>query len=295
MTKSIAIISGKGGTGKTSVTASLAVLAKNPIVVDCDVDAADLHLILKPDSSTETVFVSGEFASIDLEKCTKCGKCIEACAFDAISETLRVVSDDFVIDEIMCEGCGVCKFVCPANAIKMTPAKCGFWYVSKTRTGVLVHARLDPGKENSGRLVSLVRTKAMEIAKNDDTEIIIIDGSPGVGCAVIASITGNDIVVIITEPSLSGLHDLERAIALTKHFKITPAVIINRHDLNQEISERIAKMCKSQGVEIIGNIPYTTEFTDAQLAMKSIVEYSDGPAAKELRNIWRRIADMLGN
>ncbi len=287
MTKSIAIISGKGGTGKTSVTASLAVLAKNRIVVDCDVDAADLHLILKPESSSSTVFVSGEFASIDLAKCTKCGKCIEACAFDAIS-------DDFVIDEIMCEGCGVCKFVCPAGAIEMTPAKCGFWYISKTRTGVLVHARLDPGKENSGRLVSLVRTKAMEIAKNDDTELIIIDGSPGVGCAVIASITGNDIVVIITEPSLSGLHDLERAIALTKHFKITPAVIINRHDINQEISEKIVGMCKSQDVEIIGNIPYTTEFTDAQLAMKSIVEYSDGPAAKELRNIWQRIADIVG-
>jgi len=287
MTKSIAIISGKGGTGKTSITSSLAILAKNRIVVDCDVDAADLHLILKPESSTETAFISGEFATIDPEKCTKCGKCIEACNFDAIS-------DEFIIDELKCEGCGVCKFVCPSDAIDMTPAECGSWYISKTRTGILVHARLDPGKENSGRLVSLVRTKAMEIAREGGSELIIIDGSPGVGCPVIASITGNDVVIIITEPSLSGLHDLKRAIALTRHFKITPAVIINRHDLNLEMSEKIAGVCKEQDVEIIGNIPYTTSFTDAQLAMKSIVEYSDGPVAKELRNIWRRIADMIG-
>ena len=287
MTKSIAIISGKGGTGKTSITSSLAVLAKNPIVVDCDVDAADLHLILKPEITTEKIFRSGRLASIDPKKCTKCGKCIEACTFDA-------VLDELIIDEISCEGCGVCKFVCPSDAINMAPAECGMWYVSKTRTGVLVHARLDPGKENSGRLVSLIRTESLEIAKNDNSEVIIIDGSPGVGCPVIASITGNDIVVIITEPTLSGLHDLKRAIALTKHFNIAPAVIINRCDLNQEISNKIVEACNKQDVVIIGNIPYTTEFTDAQLAMKSIVEYSDGPAAKELRNIWQQIADMLG-
>jgi MinD superfamily P-loop ATPase len=286
MTKTLVIISGKGGTGKTSLTASFALLAKGAVLADCDVDAADLHLLLEPDIQEQQKFMSGESASIDPAKCISCGKCVEACAFSAID-------DSYVVDPVACEGCAVCTLVCPAEAVTMSPSECGSWFISKTRAGWMAHAKLIPGKENSGRLVSLVRTKASELAERHRSECVIVDGPPGVGCPVIASIGGADLALIVTEPSLSGLHDLRRAAGLAAHFRVEAAVAINKSDINEAISKEIEDFCRDEGVLMAGRIPYSTDFVKAQLAGKSIVEYEGCAAADSVRAVYDVMMDPL--
>ena len=286
MTRTIVIISGKGGTGKTSITAAFALLAKNAVLADCDVDAADLHLILSPDVREEHEFISGETASIDGSVCTGCGKCVEACVFSAINSS-------YVVDPVSCEGCAVCTLVCPVEAITMHPSECGRWFVSETRAGHMAHARLFPGKENSGRLVSLVRTKAQELAERHNSEHIIVDGPPGVGCPVIASIANTDLALIVTEPTLSGLHDLKRAVQLAKHFKVDTAVVINKCDINEGISHKIESFCDEMDIEMAGKIPYSLDFVKAQLAGKSITEYGDCAAADAIGQAYKRVMNIL--
>lgn len=284
--KSFAVISGKGGTGKTSITASLAHIAKPSVVADGDVDAADLHLLLEPRIVERGTFTSGFAAIIDPALCTNCGTCVEACAFNAIDAAVH-------IDPVSCEGCGVCEFVCPHGAASMIVAECGEWFISQTKVGPMAHARLRPGKENSGKLVSMVRKKATELGEQNGLDLIIIDGPPGVGCPVIASIGGVDCVLIVTEPTLSGLHDCERVLDLARHFRISASVVINKCDLNGKNSDRIARMCSERDVALAGQIPYTTEFTRAQLAGKSIVEYDSGTASKTLHTIWNNLEKAL--
>lgn len=284
--KQLAVISGKGGTGKTSIAASLARLAKPVALADCDVDAADLHLLLHHEQTDRGVFSSGFMASVDGDLCTRCGVCVEACAYDAIDEQI-------LIDPIACEGCGVCEFVCPHGAIRLQPVECGQWFVSNTVAGPMSHARLHPGKENSGRLVSLVRKKAVELAQQRKLELIIIDGPPGVGCPVIASIGGVDAVLIVTEPSLAGMHDCERVAELAAHFKIPAALTINKFDISDEISSKIEGLGESLGIEVVGKIPYTLDVTKAQLAGKTIVEYGGGRMREEIERMWKRLEDVL--
>jgi MinD superfamily P-loop ATPase len=285
--KSLAVISGKGGTGKTSITASLAWLARPVVVADGDVDAADLHLLLKPETRDRGAFVAGFTAVVDRKLCTKCGDCVGACEFGAISKSID-------IDPVSCEGCGVCEFICPHGAISMVAADCGEWFVSKTAVGPMAHARLHPGKENSGRLVSLVRNKAADLAEQEGTDLIIIDGPPGVGCPVIASIGGVDCVLVVTEPTLAGFHDCERVLDLAGHFKVPALVLINKCDLSEDIADQIAGKAQKRGVKVVGRIPYDTEFTRAQLEGKNIIEYGSENLSKALREIWQAIGAILG-
>ncbi|HPW45973.1 MAG TPA: ATP-binding protein [bacterium] len=289
--KELVIISGKGGTGKTSVTASLAVLAENAVLADCDVDAADLHLILEPAASEQGEFKSGQLATIDEDSCIACGQCEAVCRFGAVTKA----DNAYRIDPLGCEGCKTCEIVCPANAISMRENICGKWYISKTRCGTMVHAALKPGSENSGKLVSLVRKKAREQAEKSGTSMIIVDGPPGIGCPVIASIGGASMVMIVTEPTQSGLHDLKRVIGLAAHFKVPACACINKYDINEDLSYSIEKFCNNNGVEVLGKIPYDLHVTKSMLKKKSIVEYSDGDSSAEIRNIWTAIKLKLRN
>jgi len=281
--KSITIISGKGGTGKTIFTASLAALAESKIMADCDVDAADLHLILKPDIEREEVFEGGQAAEIDQDKCVECGKCLELCRYEAIS-------DDFVVDPISCEGCALCYNICPAQAIEMKSSRLGRWYISNTRHGAMVHARLGIAEENSGKLVALVRQQARLIAERDGLEYIIVDGPPGIGCPVISSITGTDLVVVVTEPTISGLHDLQRVVSLATHFGIRSLVCVNKYDLNTRFTDQIEDYCNSIGSTFLGRIPFDTIVTKAMVDGKAVVEYSENSeVSEEIKRIWSQI------
>lgn len=284
--KELTIISGKGGTGKTSVVASFAALAQNKVLADADVDAADLHLILAPDIKHEEDFKGGRVAQIDPERCTECGECLERCQFHAISPA-------FVVDKINCDGCGVCVHFCPAEAIDFPQSICGRWYISETRFGPMVHARLGIAEENSGLLVSLVRNQARVLAEEQGLETIIVDGPPGIGCPVIASITGTNAVLIVTEPTLSGLHDLDRVAGLAAYFKIPTFACVNKYDLNEEISHQIAAYCAGKNIGFVGRIPYDTAVTYAMVASKSMVECSDGQVSKAMREIWHKVERLL--
>ncbi len=284
--KELTIISGKGGTGKTSVVASFAAIAQNKVLADADVDAADLHLILTPAIKHEEDFKGGRTAQINLEICTECGECLERCQFNAISP-------DFVVDKIDCEGCGVCVYFCPVEAIDFPQNICGKWYISDTRFGPMVHARLGIAEENSGLLVSLVRNQAKVLAEERGLDTIIVDGPPGIGCPVIASITGASAVLIVTEPTLSGLHDLERVGGLAAHFKIPTLACVNKFDLNEEMSNQIADYCARNRIELVGRIPYDTAVTYAMVAGKSIVEFSDGRVSDAIKDIWHRVEGFL--
>jgi MinD superfamily P-loop ATPase len=285
--KELVIISGKGGTGKTSITASFATLAKNKIVVDCDVDAADLHLILKPEIEKTVEFYSGKSAEIQPGLCIECARCIEVCRFDAIS-------DDFVIDPIKCEGCGTCFYQCPVQAIKFEQVKSGEWFESDTRFGKLIHAKLGIAEENSGKLVSEIRNHARLVAHRNKNDLIIVDGSPGIGCPVIASISGAHLVVIVTEPTLSGIHDAKRVLELTQHFKISACLCINKFDINPELSEQMEEFCKEKGVELVGKVPYDKVFTQAMIKEQSIVEYEPyGQVSKKIKEMWQKINSKL--
>ena len=295
--KELVVISGKGGTGKTSMVASFAALAGRLVLADCDVDAADLHLVLEPEIIEHEAFRGGSRARIRTEKCSACGKCREVCRFNAISFDGRenhMVEKTCQVDPIACEGCGVCKYFCPENAIDFSRAVNGEWYVSNTRTGPMVHAKLGIAEENSGKLVSLVRTQAKKIAQEQKHAIVLIDGSPGIGCPVIASITGADLVLVVTEPTLSGLHDLERVADLTKHFNIKTLVCINKWDLNQELSQKIEDMAKQKNLTMAGKIRYDQLVTKAQIKKQAVVEYTQAGIAKDIVEVWTKVNDILG-
>lgn len=284
--KELVIISGKGGTGKTSIVASFAALAKNKVMVDCDVDAADLHLILKPEIEETTEFYSGKQAEILSELCKKCGRCIEVCKFDAVSK-------DFKVDEIKCEGCGACYFNCPFNAIRFEQVKSGEWFRSNTRFGKLIHATLGIAEENSGKLVSEIRNHARLAAKNNNCDLIITDGSPGIGCPVIASISGANLVLIVTEPTLSGLHDAQRVYELTRHFKIPACMCINKYDINPEVSQKIENFCGDNNLELMAKIPYSQEFTEAMIKEMTVIEYSKSEISLKISELWGKLSKKM--
>jgi MinD superfamily P-loop ATPase len=291
--KEIVIISGKGGTGKTSLTASLALLADNAVLVDSDVDAADLHLILAPHNTQSEDFYSGKLAEIDQEKCSKCDKCRQVCRFDAIEKKPDLPGGRYSVNPIACEGCGVCVYFCPSQAIKFEPRLCGEWYISDTRKGKMVHARLGIAAENSGKLVSLVREQAKKLAERNHNDLIIVDGPPGIGCPVIASLTGADAVVVVTEPTISGRHDLERVLKLTRHFGIITFLVINKFDLNKEMTASIEEFAAARDVKTLGYITYDHIVTDAQVNGKAVVEMTENQPATEIRSIWTKLTAFL--
>lgn len=285
--KELVVISGKGGTGKTSIVASLAQLFKNKVLADCDVDAADLHLLLHPNILEKVEFWSGKTAFINPHKCTKCGRCLTFCRFEAIQQ-------NFIIDKISCEGCGVCAYFCPQKAIKMQENMAGYLFTSTTSCGPMIHARLGTGEENSGKLVAEVRNKARQKARKENLPLLLIDGPPGIGCPVIASLAGATCILIITEPTLSGLHDLERVIQLAQHFQVQPLVCINKADLNTRQVQEITNRCTQLSVKIIGLIPYDEEITKAQIAGQSIIEFNPKSlAAQEIKTIAQKIKEHL--
>ncbi|MEE8638203.1 MAG: P-loop NTPase [Candidatus Margulisiibacteriota bacterium] len=285
--KQITVISGKGGTGKTTIAAAFASLTKSKVMADCDVDAADLYLILTPEVKEKHEFSAAKIALVDKEKCIECRKCIEVCRFSA-------VSDNFVVDPVSCEGCGVCYRICPTEAIKFEEKISGYHFVSDTRFGPMAHARLEIASENSGKLVTLVRKKAREIAKNNKLDYILIDGPPGIGCPVIASLTGVNLALVVSEPTLSGIHDLERVIDLTEHFKIKTLVCINKYDINRENVRRIEEICVKKSIKVAGKIPYDTEVNRAMRMEKTIIEYDpQSEIAQEITRIWNMIENEV--
>ena len=283
--KEIVIISGKGGTGKTVIAASIAALAKNKVMGDCDVDASNLYLLLHPEIKEKHDFYAGLIPSIDLEKCTNCGRCQEVCRFDAI----KTIKGQTVIDLISCEGCGLCALVCPVQAIQMRENLCGEWYISETKYGPLVYARLGIAEENSGKLVTLVRQNAQEIAKKNNLELIIIDGPPGIGCPLIATLSGANLSVVVTEPTLSGLQDLQRVVKVAQHFGVKAVVIINKYDINLENSAKIEKLCEDINIPIIGKIHFDNVITEALIKGVPVVEYSNNTVTKEIKDVWQKI------
>lgn len=287
--KELVIISGKGGTGKTSVTASFAALAKNAVLADCDVDAADLHLILNPDICQRHDFYSGHEAVIREADCVACGLCQTLCRFDAIQES----GGTFRMDSAFCEGCGVCAAFCPSEAIDFPDRLCGEWYASKTRFGDMIHARLGIGAENSGKLVSTVRAQAKQVAQAIQAEWILVDGPPGTGCPVIASITGADAVLAVTEPTCSGQHDLLRVLALARHFKIPAFVCINKWDINPEMTGKIEAAAAEAGATVLGRIPYDKSITTAQINGQSVVELNNGAASQAIQTLWEKLCQTL--
>jgi MinD superfamily P-loop ATPase len=294
--KELVVISGKGGTGKTSVVASFAAMAENKVLADCDVDAADLHLILDPQVIHREDFIGGKSATIRPDACTGCGKCEEVCRFDAVhleGPANDVIAKTYLVDEIACEGCGLCAYFCPADAVDFSSRVNGEWYVSDTRHGPMVHARLGIAQENSGKLVTIVRRRAKEIAEEKGLNLVIIDGSPGIGCPVIASVTGATLALVVSEPTLSGLHDLARVADLTGHFGIPTAVCVNKSDINPEVTAGIRALSHKRGLDFIGEIRYDTQVTKAQIAGKSVVEYGDGIAAADMRSLWEAVSSKL--
>jgi len=285
--KELTIISGKGGTGKTVISAGFASLADSKVMADCDVDAADLHLILWPAVKHRKNFYGSRSAFIKRELCKACGKCREVCRFEAIS-------DDFVVDKMSCEGCGVCTYFCPRKAIVLRDNLSGEWFISETRFGPMVHAKLGIAEDNSGKLVTLVRQQARLIAEKNGQQLIIVDGPPGIGCPVIASITGGDVVLVVTEPTLSGIHDMKRVVNLARHFKIKTLVLINKYDLNLVVTKQIEDYCLAQRIPLVGKLSFDTVITEAMVAGKSVIEYSHGAVSAEIRKVWENITGVLG-
>lgn len=282
--KRIVVISGKGGTGKTVLSAALVSLMKNGIAVDCDVDASNLHLLLAPDIRREEEFRFGETARINRDLCDSCGICRSVCRFDAISE-----HDE--IDPVFCEGCGACALACPRGAVEMTENISGRWFVSETRFGPFVHARLDAGEENSGKLVSYVKHKADELAQERSAVIQIIDGSPGIGCPVIASLAGVDQALIVTEPTASGLHDARRVIALARHFQIPVQIVINKYDLNMEMARTIEVFCRDEKIPLAGKIAFDPSVVSSMIAGQTLMEGASSQTRQAVREIWASVTE----
>lgn len=284
--KQLTVISGKGGTGKTSITAAFASLAKNAVFADGDVDAADLHLIFNPRIKKTIQFHGLNIADIDKDNCIDCKKCFESCKFDAITKHIELIKES-------CEGCGVCSYICPVQTINMIKRTSGFAYISDTRFGPLAHAVLNTAEEASGKLVTVVRENAKKIAKEKKKNLIIIDGPPGIGCPVIASLTGVDLVLVVTEPTLSGIHDLERILDVTNHFNIPAVVCINKYDINIDNTKKIELFCNKKKIAIVGKTPYDTVITKAMINQKNVIEFSDGKTSDTIIEMWNKIQEML--
>lgn len=284
--KQLVVISGKGGTGKTSITAALAAVAENAVLADCDVDAADLHLVLSPEVVKEEAFYSGETPAFDPDACTECGLCFENCRFNAVSSDFQPIKEN-------CEGCGVCEFVCPSGAVSMHPRWCGVKRISDTRFGAMVHAELGIGEENSGKLVTDVRRTSAEIAERNGADYVIVDGSPGVGCPVIASLTGADACLLVAEPTVSAIHDLERVAELLKHFKLPSACVINKRGVNPELEDRIIRFCEDSEIPVTGSYPYDAAFNHAQSRGLTVVEHDPEGFGAVTQEIWDRIRQFM--
>ncbi len=284
--KEVTVISGKGGTGKTSITASFAFLAKSRVLADCDVDAADLHIVTQPEIIHQEDFFGGKKAVIDHDKCSLCGICKENCRYSAISSS-------FVVDQTACEGCALCHFLCPESAITMKETLNGKWFISNTRFGPMVHANLIPGEENSGKLVALVRNQAKMIAEERNMDIVIVDGAPGVGCPVISSITGVDHVLVVTEPTMSGLHDMKRAAELVRNFNIPISLVINKWDIHPGMTLKIEEFAKSENIPLAGKIPYDRAVTDSMVRRRTVVEEGPGPASKAIVEVWENLNQRI--
>jgi len=284
--KQLTVISGKGGTGKTSITAAFASLVKNAVFADCDVDAADLHLILKPEIKKISKFHGLKIPTIDKSMCTQCMNCYEHCKFNAIDKELKIIKES-------CEGCRVCEYVCPSNAIYMIDRDSGLSYISDTRFGPMSHAMLKTAEEASGKLVTVVRNNAKKLAEDNRKDLIIIDGPPGIGCPVISSITGVDLVLIVTEPTLSAIHDLERIFSVAHYFNIPAVVCINKYDINLENTENIENYCKGKNIEIVGKLPYDNVVTRAMINEKTVIEFSKENFSNFIIEMWNYINGRL--
>jgi len=285
--RSVLFLSGKGGTGKTSLAGAFAALSHEKLLVDCDVDAANLHLFLQPTALSEGDYEGSKEAFRDEASCTRCGACRKVCRFHAIGE-------DLAIDSYLCEGCGACVFACPEDAITLLPRVSGRWMIADTRLGPLVTAELTPGEETSGKLVMLVKQKAEDLGGERGIDREVIDGAPGIGCPVIASVTGVDAVILVTEPSLSGLHDLKRALGVVNHFGIPPFVVINKADLSEQLAGEIAAFVAERDVPLLGKIPFDPRVTASMLEGRSVVEDGEGPACEAMRAIYRRFVEAFG-
>jgi len=284
--KQLTIISGKGGTGKTTITASFAIFADSPVIADADVDAPDLHLILAPKPFETIPYVGMKVAVKDHTLCKLCAECRKHCRFDAIDEELNIIED-------MCEGCGVCAHVCPNDAITLKPTPAGYAYMSETRAGPMSHAVLKPGASTSGKLVTLVRENARKLASRYNRELIIIDGPPGIGCPVIAAIVGVDLVLIVTEPSVTAIHDMERILEVVTHFHIPVLVCINKCDLNPSMTHEIEHYCKTRSISVAGKLPFDKAATMAMVAGKSVVEFNDSMLSPKLHDLWTVVSQYL--
>ena len=285
--KEVIVLSGKGGTGKTSIVGSFAAVADKKILVDCDVDAADLHLLLKPFVKASHEFWSGQVAFIDEQKCNQCRLCLEVCRFDSIK--------DFKIDPASCEGCGFCSRICPTKAIIMKENKAGYWMLSESKYGALVHARLGIAQENSGKLVAFIRQQARQLAEKIEADYIISDGPPGIGCPVISALSGVDLALLVTEPTLSGIHDLKRVLDVCHYFHVTPLVCINKHDINEEYSLQIECYCAEHNTEVVSKIPFNDVVTSAMMEGLPVIEYSDNEVGREIDLLWNSILTRLSH
>ena len=292
--KQIVVFSGKGGTGKTSFTAAIAALAENAVFADCDVDAANLHLIMRPEPKEETLFLGAKVAILDSTLCTGCYACVGPCRFDAIEVKENGGKKSIPeINPFVCEGCGVCARLCPENAITMKQSEAGYWYVADTPYGPLVFAELKAGEENSGKLVSEVRKKSKEIGETEQKQYCIIDGPPGTGCAVMASLTGTDMAVLVTEPTFSGIHDMERALQVAKFFSIPSGVVVNKASINEENTQRIIEHCRENSIPFLGTIDYSRKMVDAVSELIPYVEYADDEISSSIKKIWNEIQKVV--
>ena len=289
--KQLVVLSGKGGTGKTTVAASLAhqaAMESRIVLADADVDAANLELVLDPAQREAQEFYGGQVAVIDPELCTACGACAEVCRFDALIE-----GDAYRVDPISCEGCASCTYQCPTEAIRMVEQHAGRWFRSDTRFGPLFHAHLFAGQENSGKLVTMVKQQARLLALDTEADFLIVDGPPGIGCPVISAISGADLVLLVTEPTVSGVHDLDRALATTRHFGAPALACINKADVNPRRADEIIAACQERDVPVVGRIPFDTVVTEAMVHGQPVTAYAENAVSDELRQVWARVWKAL--